>query len=67
MQCIRSDSTLFVLALALLFGSGLAAAQDTDGDAGPDSIENQSWYLDAGGSSRASGRLGRVATTCRER
>ncbi|MEZ5333660.1 MAG: hypothetical protein R2991_16870 [Thermoanaerobaculia bacterium] len=50
MQCIRSDSTLFVLALAFLFGSGLAAAQDTDGDAIPDSIENQSWYLDAGGS-----------------
>lgn len=50
MQCVRPDSTTLFLTAALLFGTGIASAQDFDGDAIPDSIENQSWYIQAGGS-----------------
>ncbi len=35
--------------LAALLLPGLALAQDFDGDAIPDSVENESWYLQAGG------------------
>ncbi len=45
----RLDRRLRVLLAAVLL-PGAALAQDADGDAIPDGVENQSWYLNAGGS-----------------
>jgi hypothetical protein len=47
---IRARATWVLLGGLAAGGPGAAAAQDLDGDAIPDAIEEQSWYQNAGGS-----------------
>ncbi len=57
-QCTRGvimtrtgmSSCRLIVAAVLIFTTSLVLGQDLDGDAIPDSIENQAWYLAAGGS-----------------